>query len=72
MDNRWFWESKLASWIEGNLLTLTNWFWNKRHQLPPKKEHQLDTTNENKKKSVAKKTPAKKAPAKKKTNWNVK
>ena len=60
-------------WLENKLLIFTNWFWNKRHQLPPlKKETQVETTNENKKKSPAKKAPAKKTTAKKKTDWNVK
>jgi hypothetical protein len=74
MNNRWFWENKLMGWIENKLLIFTNWFWNKRHQLPPvppKKEPQANTTNENKK-SPAKKAPAKRTPAKKKTDWNVK
>lgn len=73
MNSRWFWENRFMGWIESNLLTFTNWFWNKRHQPPPpRKEPQLEATNENKKKAPAKKAPAKKTPAKKKTNWNVK
>ena len=75
MNNNWFWENKFMGWIEGRLLSFTNWFWNKRHQPPPthpKKEPQSNATNENKKKSPAKKAPAKRAPAKKKTDWNVK
>lgn len=73
MNNRWFWENRLMGWIEGKLITFTNWFWNKRHQPPIiKKEPEVSTTNENKKKSTPKKAPAKKTTAKKKTNWNVK
>jgi len=75
MNSRWFWENKLMGWFEGKLLTFTNWFWNKRHQpppAPPKKEPQLDSLSETKKRTPAKKVPAKKAPAKKKSDWNVK
>lgn len=73
MNSRWFWENRFMGWIEGKLLTFTNWFWNKRHQPPPiKKDPQLESTNENKKKSPAKKAPAKKTSTRKKTDWNVK
>jgi len=73
MNNSWFWQNKFMGWIEGKLISLANWFWNKRHQPHyPKKEPQVETTNENKKKSPAKKAPAKRTPAKKKTDWNVK
>ncbi len=73
MNSRWFWENRFMGWIESKLLTFTNWFWNKRHQPPPiKKEPQVETTNENKKKSPAKKAPAKKTSTRKKTDWNVK
>jgi hypothetical protein len=73
MNNRWFWENKFMGWVESKLLTFTNWFWNKRHQPPaPKKEPQVETTNEDKKKSPAKKAPAKRTAAKKKSDWNVK
>ena len=49
-------------WIEGKLLTFTNWFWNKRHQPPPPKPapQPSNTQNENTKKNTTKKAPAKK------------
>lgn len=75
MNSRWFWENRFMGWIESKLLTFTNWFWNKRHQpppAPPKKEPQLVSTNEIKKKAPAKKAPAKKTSTRKKTDWNVK
>jgi hypothetical protein len=73
MNGRWFWENRFMGWVESKLLSFTNWFWNKRHQPPLiKKEPQLESINENKKKSPAKKAPAKKTTTRKKTDWNVK
>lgn len=84
MKDNWFWHSRFMAWVEGALLDLTNWVWNKRHSTPKKsvakKDPILDTnlqqdghsttTPEKTKKAPAKKA-AKKAPAKKST-WTAK
>ena len=77
MKDNWFWHSSFMAWVEGALLDLTNWVWNKRHSSPPKKavvkkDPVLEQSNEPPppKKVPAKKV-AKKAPAKK-SNWTAK
>lgn len=75
-NGNWFWHSKFMTWVEGSLLNLTNWVWNKRHSTPPKKtvpkkDPVLDTKEPPPpRKTPAKKT-AKKAPAKK-SAWTAK
>ncbi len=71
MNGNWFWRSSFAIWIEGKLISLTNWFWNKRHP-PTPKQRSAPTTNEISKENTSKKRAAKKAPAKKKSDWSVK
>lgn len=78
MKDNWFWHSRFMAWVEGALLDLTNWVWNKRHHTPPKKAQAkkdpvlVESTQEPPppKKAPAKKA-AKKAPAKKST-WTAK
>lgn len=79
MKGNWFWESSFAIWLEGKLISLTNWFWNKRH--PPKQvriQPTLDDVVQEKPKTKPPRQPStsRKAPAKKTTtkkdNWSVK
>lgn len=70
MNGNWFWQSSTAAWIEGKLISLTNWFWNKRH--PPASKQRTVSTNEIQKENTPKKRVAKKTPAKKKSDWSVK
>lgn len=72
MNGNWFWRSSFAIWIEGKLISLTNWFWNKRHPAPAPKQRTATNTNEISKENTAKKRTTKKAPAKKKSDWSVK
>lgn len=71
MSGNWFWQSSTAAWIEGKLISLTNWYWNKRHP-PATKQRVAPTQDEISKQNTTKKSPTKKAPAKKKSAWNVK
>jgi hypothetical protein len=80
----WFWHSRFMTWVEGALLDLTNWVWNKRHISPYKKtpntrsnksdpwiEPTLDVVSP----PAAKKAPAKKVAKKasaKKSTWTAK
>lgn len=74
------------AWVEGALLDLTNWVWNKRHSTPPKKaqakkdptldsDTKVSTSKEDIIPNPVKKAPAKKAAKKapaKKSNWTAK
>ncbi len=71
MNGNWFWQSSTAAWIEGKLISLTNWFWNKRHP-PTTKQRTASQSNEISKENTTKKSTAKKSPAKKKSSWSVK
>ena len=84
MKDNWFWHSRVMTWVEGALLDITNWVWNKRHINPHRKtpsvrsekkdtwvEPTLDPVKLPEPKKAPAKRAAKKAPAKK-SAWTAK
>ena len=74
IKNNWVWHNAFMGWFEGKLLTFTNWFWRKRHEIPQQRQETPQQPSQPQEKTSSKpktkRVPAKKAV--KKADWNVK
>jgi hypothetical protein len=71
-EKHWFWHNKVMAWIESGLISLTNWFWKKRHPPTPKPRIAPTLDEIPKENTPKKRTPRKTTKTQKKDQWSVK